>query len=148
VEVSSVLLDTSAYIHLMKGHAAVSEAAGKADRVVLSPVVVGELLWGFRKSKFRKRNEEHLAKFLARPTVELVAVDGDTAERYAAVKGSLLEAGTSVPVNDLWIAASAMQHGLAVVTTDSDFLRIPQVLVRHFEARGDRPLLRPRRRKE
>lgn len=142
----AVLLDTSAYIYLMKGHAAVSEAAGKADRVVLNPVVVGELLWGFRKSRRRKRNEDLLSKYLARPEVDLLPLDGDTAERYAAVKSSLQGAGAPVPVNDLWIAASAMQHGLAVVTTDSDFLRIPQVLVHHFETPSEPPLLKPRRK--
>ena len=35
--------------------------------------------------------------------------------------------------NDLWIAASAAQHGLRVVTLDGDFDRIPQVLVTKFE---------------
>jgi predicted nucleic acid-binding protein len=142
--VNGVLLDTSGYIHLLKGHPAVAEAVGKADRIVLNPVVVGELLWGFRKSRFRKRNEEHLSKFLARPSVDLIEIDGQTAERYAAIKDSLHGAGTPVPTGDLWIAASAMQHGLRVLTADSDFLRIPQILVERVETPGDRPLLRPK----
>lgn len=141
--VNGVLLDTSGYIHLMKGHPGVSEAVRKADRVVLNPVVIGELLWAFRKGRFRKRNEEYFAIFLARPSVDQVPIDGVTAERYAAIKDSL--AGTPVPIGDLWIAASAMQYGLKVITTDSDFLRISQVLVNHFETPGDRPMLKPRR---
>jgi predicted nucleic acid-binding protein len=31
----------------------------------------------------------------------------------------------------MWIAASAMQYGLTVVTTDAHFLTIPQILVSH-----------------
>ena len=34
--------------------------------------------------------------------------------------------------NDLWIAASAMQHGLPILTSDRDFQKIPQIIVRHF----------------
>jgi predicted nucleic acid-binding protein len=41
--------------------------------------------------------------------------------------------GTPVSPNDLWIAASAAQHGLTVVTLNGDFDVIPQVLVRKFE---------------
>jgi predicted nucleic acid-binding protein len=40
-------------------------------------------------------------------------------------------AGTPIPTNDFWIAASAMQYGLTVVTTDAHFLKIPQILVFH-----------------
>jgi tRNA(fMet)-specific endonuclease VapC len=152
VAVNGVLLDTSGYSHLLRGHDAVGEAVKRADRVALNPVVVGELLLGFRRGRSRKRNEELLRKFLGKPSVDLLPIDGVTAERYAAIKAHLREAGTPVPIHDVWIAASAMQHGLRVVTTDSDFLRIPQVLVDHFEAPGAAPLLRvrsllPRRRR-
>jgi predicted nucleic acid-binding protein len=41
--------------------------------------------------------------------------------------------GTPVSPNGLWIAASAAQHGLHVVTLDGDFDRIPQVLVTKLE---------------
>lgn len=140
---NGVLLDTSGYIHLMKGHPGVAEAVRKADRIVLNPVVVGELLSGFRRSQSRRRNESSLSTFLAHPRVDLVSIEGATAERYASIKDSLRIAGAPVPLGDVWIAASAMEHGLKVLTTDSDFLRIPQILVEHFDTPGDRPLLRP-----
>ena len=34
--------------------------------------------------------------------------------------------------NDIWIAASAMQHGLPILTSDRDFQKIPQIIVHHF----------------
>jgi predicted nucleic acid-binding protein len=38
-----------------------------------------------------------------------------------------------VSPNELWIAASAWQHGLVVLTLDGDFSKIPQVIVRRFD---------------
>lgn len=61
-------------------------------------------------------------------------MDVETLERYAVIHVALKKAGTPVAVNDLWIAASAMQHGLPVLTSDRDFQKIPQIMVRHFSA--------------
>ena len=58
---------------------------------------------------------------------------GETARRYAVTVNVLRTAGTSIPTNDVWIAASAMQHGLRVTTTDAHYLRIPQALVDYFD---------------
>lgn len=60
-----------------------------------------------------------------------MTVDEDTAERYAVILNGLWKARTPIPTNDMWIAASAMQYGLTVVTTDPHFLKIPQILVSH-----------------
>ena len=38
-----------------------------------------------------------------------------------------------IPANDLWIAASAMQPGLKVLTTDKHYLEIPQIITEYFE---------------
>ena len=47
--------------------------------------------------------------------------------------------GGPIPTNDVWIAASAMQHGLPVVTTDSHFSRVPQILTTLFDAKPQGP---------
>jgi hypothetical protein len=39
---------------------------------------------------------------------------------------SLKKAGTSSAANDMWIAASAMQHGLPILTSDRDFQKFPR----------------------
>ena len=59
-------------------------------------------------------------------------MDDETAHRYAVIHDYLRRQGTPVSPNDLWIAASAAQHGLTVVTLNGDFDRIPQVLVRRL----------------
>lgn len=129
---TTVIVDTSAYSMARKGQPDVAQALQSADLIALNPVVVGELLAGFRGGGRRRENEAELEKFLSNPRVSLLPIDRDTAERYAAIAGSLREAGTPIPTNDIWIAASAMQHGLALVTTDAHFLKVPQILVRYF----------------
>lgn len=60
-------------------------------------------------------------------------IDKHTAARYAVIPDGRWNAGTPIPTNDLWIAASAMEYGLAVITMDAHFLKIPYILVRHSE---------------
>ena len=62
---SGLLLDSSAYFHLQKGHLDASVAVRKADRIALSPVVLGELLDAFRMGRDRRQNERFLGEFLA-----------------------------------------------------------------------------------
>jgi len=133
VEVIGLLLDTSAYSALMRGHSGVKRALGHADETYVNPVVLGELRAGFLKGARTARNEAVLREFLAEPRVHSVPIDEDTTERYAVIYDALQRRGTPVSVNDVWIAASAFQHGLRVLTTDGDFRKIPQILVEYLE---------------
>lgn len=128
---SRVLLDTSAYSAFMRGDVAVKERLQTADAIYLNSVVLGELRVGFLRGRARQKNEDRLRQLLSSSRVSIVAVDDETAERYAVILNGLWTAGTSIPTNDIWIAASAMQYGLTVVTTDAHFLKIPQILVSH-----------------
>lgn len=125
---SRVLLDTSAYSALMNGQTAAAEVVREAEEVYLNAIVVGELLSGFARGHRRQRNEQQLGEFLGEPRVNVIDVDDDTAVRYAAIHGVLRAAGTPIPTNDMWIAASAMQHGLRLLTLDHHFEKIPQIL--------------------
>ena len=127
---SRLLLDTSAYSAFFRGDAQAKEAIQSADDIILNPVVIGELLSGFGQGRQRARNEKELAEFLAAPRVRVVAIDEETASRYAVILGGLWAAGTPIPTNDIWIAASAMQHGLEVLTADAHYARVPQIVVK------------------
>ena len=104
-------------------------ALREADVITLSPVVLGELYAGFLLGKQEKKNRSVLREFLASPRVNVRDIDEETAERYAAIFLYLREQGTPIPTNDIWIAATAMQHGLKIVTTDEHYLKLPQVIV-------------------
>ena len=123
-----VLLDTSAYSLLMRGHKDVAALLDAADEVFLPAVVIGELLAGFKKGNSEQRNREILDGFLAVPTVLTLPLDEETGERYAVILDFLRRQGSPIPTNDLWIAACAMQHGLVLITADRHFLKLPQVV--------------------
>ena len=126
---SRVLLDTSAYSAYMAGYSAVRQPIQEASEIWLNVTVLGELLAGFKKGSRTREHDRLLRDFLAEPRVHVAVMDGDTAERYAIIRDHLRRAGTPVPVNDLWIAASAFQHGFELLTLDEHFLHIPQVAV-------------------
>lgn len=128
-----ILLDTSAYSAALRGDAGAARAMQEADEVCLTPIVLGELRAGFLGGARARENEAQLRAFLAKPRVRVPAVDEDTAERYALVRDSLRRAGTPIPANDIWIAASALQHGLRIVTADAHFARVPLALVQLLE---------------
>lgn len=129
-----ILVDTSAYSAFMRGNQEIVNAIRTADEIVLNPVVLGELRAGFSRGDQRARNERDLLSFLDSSRVSTVAIDDESADRYAVILASLWNAGTPVPTNDIWIAASAMQHGLRVLTTDEHYVRIKQIVVDYFVA--------------
>jgi tRNA(fMet)-specific endonuclease VapC len=119
-----VLLDTNAYVAFKRGEAEIVELLRLPDEIVLSTVVLGELLAGFAAGQREARNRQELAQFLASPRVVVVPVDETTASCYASVFALLRRKGRPIPVNDLWIAATALQHGLLLVTFDEHFQAI------------------------
>lgn len=129
-----VMLDTSAYSAFMRGHPEVKLALQQAEEISINPVVLGELRAGFMRGRHRKKNERELRNFLSSPRVSVVDMNEDTAERYAVILNSLWSAGTPIPTNDIWIAASAMHHGLRVLTTDAHYQSVTHVIVDYFDA--------------
>jgi len=131
--VSRVALDTSAYSGFKRGHPGVVAHLRRAREILVSSVVLGELLGGFEVGSRPRRNRDELRLFLESPRVRLVQVGEATAERYARIYASLRAAGRPLPTNDLWIAASAMEHGAELVTLDRDLAGVPQILVALYE---------------
>lgn len=126
---SRILLDTSAYSAFMRGDETVRALVQSADEIYVNAVIAGELIGGFIRGSHEARNRRELERFLASERVRFVPVDDETAERYALILRDLRQKGTPVPTNDVWIAASAMQYGLKVVTRDSHYRSISQVVV-------------------
>jgi tRNA(fMet)-specific endonuclease VapC len=119
-----VLIDTSAYSHLLRGSAEVSDTLAHADLVYVSVFVLGELHAGFKDGSKEAVNKALLERFLHRPTVQILAATRETAEVFAAIKSTLRQAGTPLPLNDVWIAAHAMETGSVLATFDAHFRTI------------------------
>ena len=125
----NVLLDTSAYSALQRGHQTVLELLRQSEKVAVSAVVLGELYSGFRTGNRRAENMAHLEQFLSKPSVRVLDVTEETALRYAEVDVYLRKKGRPIPRNDVWIAATALEHGLQLLTLDAHFREIPLLLI-------------------
>ena len=121
-------MDTSAYSGLVRGHPGIVDAVKRAEDLYFSPVVLGELYTGFMLGSAQSKNEQRLSTFFESSRVTFIQMDDETAKLYATIQTDLRKKGTPISTNDVWISASAMQYGLAVLTLDRDFLRVPQII--------------------
>ena len=55
-------------------------------------------------------------------------ITDSTAEWYAEVKRMLRRKGSPIPLNDVWIAASCMEHGAKLLSFDAHFAEIDGLL--------------------
>lgn len=134
MEITKILMDTSAYSAFLRGNTQIKQILQKADEIYLNPIIIGELLAGFSFGKKEKQNRSILQDFLLSSRVNIIDIDVETTERYAVIYRHLRLSGKPIPANDLWIAASAMQYGLKVITLDRHFLEISQIITEYFGA--------------
>ena len=133
LELTSRLIDTSAYSWALRDEPTMRKIFRTADRLCLPVVVLGELLAGFKMGAQEMRNRALLQRFLDSPRVEVLSVTEATSEQYAGFIDHLRAAGTPIPTNDVWIAAVAAEHKLTLVTTDFHFSRVPRISVELIE---------------
>lgn len=131
MEKDRIIIDTSAYAAFLKGHPGIKLSIQRADEISVSPVVLGELLSGFMMGKNERRNRSILRDFISSARVNLLEIDEETSERYAVILYHLRTKGPPIPTNDLWIAASAMQYGLKLLTTDRHYTEVPQIITEY-----------------
>lgn len=119
-----ILIDTNAYTAFMRGDREIVEVIAHADQLYLSSTALGELLAGFAAGTREDKNRTELARFLESPRVNVLNVTADTADSYALVYAGLRRKGQPIPTNDLWIAASALEHGTALLSFDAHFAHV------------------------
>ncbi len=124
---SSFCLDTSAYSNFRRGNKELAALLDQAELVGVPTVALGELRTGFLLGGRRRRNERDLDVFLDNPVVQVLPVDSETSRQYAEIVAELRKAGTPIPTNDIWIAATAARNGTTVLTCDDHFERIGRV---------------------
>jgi tRNA(fMet)-specific endonuclease VapC len=126
---TTIFLDTNAYVAFKKGLPEAAAIIQRAPRLALSSVVLGELLAGFAVGSREQQNRAELQTFLASDRVQVLGVDDGTAGYYAAVYRLLRTKGQPIPTNDIWIAASALQYGVALYSYDKHFRAVEGLLV-------------------
>jgi tRNA(fMet)-specific endonuclease VapC len=119
------LVDSNLWIGLLRNDAQASSHLATLAEVYFCPHVLGELFAGVYKSQLVQANLGQLTALLHQG--KRLVTDAATAEQYGQLKEMLRKQGTPIPINDIWIAATAIQHNLTLVTRDSDFDAISQL---------------------
>jgi tRNA(fMet)-specific endonuclease VapC len=94
----------------------------------ISVITLGELHAGARISTRVGRNIERINAMMKR--LELIKCTKGTAEHYGVLVHKLK--GHPIPSNDIWIAATAIQYGLTLVTRDKHFNVVPDLTVEEW----------------
>ena len=123
-----ILLDTNAYTALLAGDTDVLSVLARAQVVYLSIFVLGEIYAGIKGGTREEDNLRLLEKFLAKPTCELLNAGLTTARIFGQLKDDLKRAGTPLPINDVWIAAHAIETGSTLISYDKHFKAITGLL--------------------
>ncbi len=128
-----VLIDTSVLIEYERGRLNLEPHLGGhgQEEFFLSMITASELLYGVHRAvepRIRMKRSAFVEALLER--FPLLPVDLATARTHAQVWAELAGAGKMVGPNDLWIAATALAHGLTMVTANvREFERVPGLVV-------------------
>jgi tRNA(fMet)-specific endonuclease VapC len=113
------LLDTNIVIAILAEDPTVHQHLSQATEVFVSSIVLGELYYGARKSSRVEANIQTVDQFAA--TNRVLLCDSITAQQYGEIKNLLRQKGRPIPENDIWIAATAKQLELTLVSRDKHF---------------------------
>ena len=124
------LADTSVFVALESGRD--TRFDRMPDRIAVSVVTIGELRAGVLVAGDTAQRDRRLATLTAALSLDPIPIDQAVAETWARLRVSLRDFGLRMPVNDSWIAATAMTLGIPVVTQDDDYLHAPGLEVIHL----------------
>ncbi len=131
----AVLIDTAPLIALERGGATarLDASVGEEERGI-SVITASELLHGVHRADAhhalgRRAFVEHILAVM-----DPIPISATVARVHAELWAAVEAAGTPIGAHDLWIAATALAHGLGVVTSNvRDFARIPSLRVVAFD---------------
>lgn len=113
------LADTSVFIAHETGRQIKVDAM--PDRLAVSVITIGELRAGVLAATDTVIRDRRLDTLTAALSLEPIPIDVEVANAWARLRLALREADLRMPVNDSWIAATAMALGVPIVTQDDDF---------------------------
>ena len=127
---NSAVIDTNILIDCFQRERGAVDAMSDYDRILVCPAVLGEFKAGIDISTKRgKKAKRLLDEFLDDPAVAIIPCTDETADYYARIYKALKANGTPLPTNDIWIAASALEHGASVISGDSHFSYVPMLKI-------------------
>lgn len=121
------LADTSVFIARESGRQIDVDALPSA--LAVSVITIGELRAGVLAADNVADRDRRLATLTAALRLDPLVIDDSVAAQWARLRVLLRDHGQRMPVNDSWIAATAMALGVPVVTQDDDFPDLPDLAV-------------------
>ena len=122
-----VAMDTNAAIAALNGETGVINKLRNATQVFLPLPVIGELLFGALNSRHAQTNLQRIEQLIQASSILEMALE--TASLYARTRMSLKQKGHPLPENDIWIAASCLEHDIILLTNDAHFAWIEGLTV-------------------
>lgn len=116
------LADTSLFIARESGRPL--DVAALPDELAVSVVTIGELRAGVLAATETEVRARRLATLTGAMALDPLPIDTAVASAWAELRVLLRDAGQRMPVNDSWIAATAMALGVPVVTQDADYISL------------------------
>lgn len=121
--VSRGLADTSLFIARESGRQIAADQL--PDDLAISVITIGELRAGVLAATDTTTRDRRLATLIAAQMIDPVPIDEPAAEAWARLRVSLRDLGRKMPINDSWIAATAIALEVPVITQDADYVDVP-----------------------
>jgi predicted nucleic acid-binding protein len=123
---SKAVADTSIFIAQETGRE-LDEIPGE---IAVSVITAAELELGVLRATDQSARAIRLSTLSrVQATYPLLPVDPEVASCFARIASAERARGRRIRRHDTWIAATAMRHGVAVVTQDDDFSSFEDVAV-------------------
>ena len=116
------IADTSVFIARESGRRLTE--ADLPDELAISVITLGELRSGVLAAVDVETRDRRLATWSEALALDPLPVDQPVAEAWARLRVLLRDTDQRMPVNDSWIAATAMSLGVPVVTQDEDYVEV------------------------
>jgi predicted nucleic acid-binding protein len=116
------LADTSVFVALETGRPI---GDGLPDELLVSVVTVAELRLGVLRAASLEHRTARLGTLRLVESLDALPVDDAVASAWSELVAVLREAGRRAPVNDTWIAATAIAHRMPLATQDADYEEMP-----------------------
>ena len=121
------MADTTVFIARESGRPL--DEASLPEELAVSIITVAELRAGVLAAGNVRIRDRRLATLTEAMALDPVPIDDAVAEHWARLRVLLRDSGQRMPVNDSWIAATAMALAVPVVTQDDDYVELDELPV-------------------
>lgn len=126
----AVLIDTSVLVNMERRGLSLERALGERERAI-SVITASELLHGVHRAtddRVRTRRRAFVEHLIS--SIEPLPITTSVARSHAEIWAGLERGGETIGAHDMWIAATAVSHGMEVATANaSEFERVPGLAV-------------------